>query len=191
MAVVLIIPILSHFGRDAVYHKQTTMFSVPCDFRCTAMVEAVATLVPEWILKSKLNNFWYPVRYSLTLREILLVSPSCFFCWCFSFFHGLHHDFTRCLSFSSLQRCENVTEAGPMMIINATRILGYTAMAFAAAALGTQQLAAYQARFAMICVARMVGFCEMMAEHTVDGKKSCTRLYSWYWEFPMFFHRVS
>ena len=34
--------------------------------------------------------------------------------------------------------------AGPMMIINTTRIMGYTAMAFAAAALGTQQLAAYQ-----------------------------------------------
>ncbi len=40
----------------------------------------------------------------------------------------------------------DTTEAGPMMIINTTRILGYTAMAFAAAALGTQQLAAYQAR---------------------------------------------
>lgn len=34
--------------------------------------------------------------------------------------------------------------AGPMMVINSTGILGYTAMAFAAAALGTQQLAAYQ-----------------------------------------------
>ena len=32
-----------------------------------------------------------------------------------------------------------------MMIINTTRIMGYTAMAFAAAALGTQELAAYQA----------------------------------------------
>ena len=32
-----------------------------------------------------------------------------------------------------------------MMVINTTRILGYTAMAFAAAALGTQELAAYQA----------------------------------------------
>ena len=31
-----------------------------------------------------------------------------------------------------------------MMVINTTRILGYTAMAFAAAALGTQELAAYQ-----------------------------------------------
>lgn len=31
-----------------------------------------------------------------------------------------------------------------MMVINSTGILGYTAMAFAAAALGTQQLAAYQ-----------------------------------------------
>ena len=97
----------------AVYHKQTTMFSVPCDFRCTAMVEAVATLVPKWILKSKLNNFWYPVRYSLTLREILLVSPSFFLTIdMFFIFPCLHHDFTRCLSFSSLPADVDVTISG-------------------------------------------------------------------------------
>lgn len=49
-----------------------------------------------------------------------------------------------------------MTEAGPMMIINTTRIMGYTAMAFAAAALGTQELAAYQAGM-----------------HHKDGRRDC------------------
>lgn len=47
--------------------------------------------------------------------------------------------------------------AGPMMIINATRILGYTAMAFAAAALGTQQLAAYQVILGIFVLFAFVG----------------------------------
>ena len=46
-----------------------------------------------------------------------------------------------------------------MMIINTTRIMGYTAMAFAAAALGTQELAAYQARSGAIS-ADFLGFLE-------------------------------
>eukprot|EP00435_Cladocopium_sp_Y103_P017915 s2762_g4.t1 len=47
--------------------------------------------------------------------------------------------------------------AGPMMIINTTRIMGYTAMAFAAAALGTQELAAYQVILGIFVLFAFVG----------------------------------
>ena len=84
------------------------------------------------------------MRYSLALREILL-AHRLFFVDVFHF--SMVYAMTLQGVYPSVvSKDVDVTEAGPMMIINATRILGYTAMAFAAAALGTQQLAAYQAR---------------------------------------------